>query len=83
MFKTNEDLKTDLSKIDLSCISSEWLDNLYPFQKIGIQLVTLKKKFFVLHKYIKKLLFYLDSVYLKKAVVLLLMIWAWEKLYKQ
>lgn len=40
MFKTNRDLNIDnedLSKIDLSCIGNDWLDNLYPFQKIGIQ----------------------------------------------
>lgn len=40
MFKTNRELNIDsedLSKIDLSCISNDWLDNLYPFQKTGIQ----------------------------------------------
>lgn len=37
MFKTNESIKTDLSKIDLSSIGDNWLDNLYPFQKTGVQ----------------------------------------------
>lgn len=41
MFKVNKELnigkETDLSKIDLSCINNDWLDNLYPFQKTGIQ----------------------------------------------
>lgn len=39
MFKSNGSIETDLSKIDLTSIGNNWLDDLYPFQKTGIQLV--------------------------------------------
>lgn len=47
MFKNNESIKTDLSTIDLSSIGTDWLDNLYPFQKTGVQLVIFKN----IHKF--------------------------------
>lgn len=45
MFK-NKSVENDLSKIDISCIGKDWLDNLYPFQKTGIQFVDFKSKNF-------------------------------------
>lgn len=39
MFKITEDIQTDVSKIDLSCIDNDFLNELYPFQQTGIQLV--------------------------------------------
>lgn len=36
MFKSNESVITDLSKIDVSSIN-DLLEDLYPFQKTGVQ----------------------------------------------
>lgn len=43
MFKTTEDIETHSSRIDISSIGAEMFDNLYPFQKLGVQLVSFLK----------------------------------------
>lgn len=39
LFKNIEDVETHYSKTDISSIGNDMLDNLYPFQKLGVQLV--------------------------------------------
>lgn len=42
MIKSNTVAEKEFSKIDLSRIGDDFLDNLYPFQKLGVQLVVKK-----------------------------------------
>jgi len=51
LFKTKEDIETHWSKVDISSIGDDMMDNLYPFQKLGVQLVSyLKQKNYELVK---------------------------------
>ncbi|XP_001945056.2 SWI/SNF-related matrix-associated actin-dependent regulator of chromatin subfamily A-like protein 1 [Acyrthosiphon pisum] len=43
LFKTKEDIETHWSKVDISSIGDDMLDNLYPFQKLGVQFGVSKK----------------------------------------
>jgi hypothetical protein len=73
LFKTKEGVETHWSKTDISSIGNDMLDNLYPFQKLGVQLVFYKKKKII--NFINAL-FNLGLEYPKMVDVLLQMIWA-------
>jgi len=80
MYKT--DVETNLSEVDLSPIGNDLLDSLFPFQKIGVQLVIFIYCNYVVYSTIMILNLHLGLEYRKKAAALSQMTWAWERPYK-
>lgn len=66
MFTTIEGVQTDVSKIDLSCIGDDFLNELYSFQQTGIQLV-IKNVYIFFRTTIEFI--YLDLEYQKRVAV--------------
>jgi len=81
MFKT--DVETDLSEVDLSPLGHDLLDSLFPFQKIGVQLVIFIYCNYVVYSTLLIFHFYLGLEYRKKAAALSQTTWAWERPYKR